>query len=550
MVTAGKDTGGRFPGRVSADTDWASVSIGGYHVCGVRTDGTLWCWEERASLLSETRPSRVGTRSDWRSVAAGLFYTCAVDTGDGLWCWGRNLYGELGDGTSGTERAAPTRIAPENRWATVLTGGGLHTCALDTGGRTWCWGRNDDGQIGDGSTRNATRPVRIGSDANWKSISPGTGHTCALSVAGALWCWGDDSGGQLGDGTYTTVLSSTAPLRVGTGTGWDRVAPADGHTCALRTDRSLWCWGGNEDGELGDGTTASRSGPVQVTGGKVWTAISADAGDSCGLRTDGSLWCWGDRFGDPDQPGHPRRMGRSSDWTGMDVGSSQLCATRADGSVWCWSSTGPAGEPVRAAGSGARWVQVTTGGGHACARDTAGKVFCWGSNDYGQLGDGDRRITSVPVVKLARAAATVEGGSISTCAVGTDRSLWCWGGNRQGQLGDGDTMDMLTPVRVGGASDWTGVSISGEFACGTRADASVWCWGDNYRGQLGDGSRIERHSPVRAGTAGGTWLSVGTGLWHTCAIRTDRSLWCWGDNESMQLGTSTVTRRPVPVPAT
>ncbi|GIE29310.1 hypothetical protein Ait01nite_023550 [Actinoplanes italicus] len=383
------------------------------------------------------------------------------------------------------------------------------------------------------------------------------------------------------------VLTLVAPARAEAAVSWSLVAAGPVSVCALRGDRTLWCWGGNEYGQVGDGTTVDRNEPVQVAGGGRWRAVTVGSRHTCGLRTDGSLWCWGDdTSGTPATvvPGDGHACGVRTDgtlWCRGENGAGHACGVRTGGTLWCRGENGAGQigdggtrdvtEPVRVHAD-LTWKAVATGSGFTCALTVAGALWCWGDDSSGQLGDGTRTTHLFSDVPLRVGIGTgwdrvVPAGDhtcawrtdgsrrcwggeplrqpAGTCTVGPGRGLWCWGSNRQGQVGNGDTRNVPEPVRVGRAATWTSVSTGDEFACGRRTDASLWCWGDNFHGQLGDGSLIERHAPVRVA---GSWLSVGTGTSHACGIRTDRSLWCWGDNEHMQLGVATVTRRPVPVP--
>jgi hypothetical protein len=175
-------------------------------------------------------------------VGAGWGHTCAIKQDGSLWCWGRNDYGQLGDGTN-TDKTTPVQITSE---VSSVALGGDHTCAVKTDGSLWCWGNNDFGQLGDGTNTSRTTPVQITSGVS--SVALGLHHTCAVKTDGSLWCWGVNWYGQLGDGTNT---DKTTPVQITSGVS--SVALGRGHTCAVKTDGSLWCWGVNASGQLGDG---------------------------------------------------------------------------------------------------------------------------------------------------------------------------------------------------------------------------------------------------------------------------------------------------------
>jgi Regulator of chromosome condensation (RCC1) repeat len=205
-----------------------------------------------------------GTPAPLQPVSAGGLHTCTVKTDHTLWCWGSNFYGQLGDATT-TNRTVPVQVGGHaSDWASVAAGAS-HTCAVKTDHTLWCWGLNGDGEFGDGTTTNSLVPVQVGGHASdWAAVAAGALHTCAVKTDGTLWCWGDNTFGQLGDGSMTNSL---VPVQVsGQATDWAVVTAGEFHTCAARTDHTLWCWGWNPDGQLGNGSTTGSPVPVQVSG--------------------------------------------------------------------------------------------------------------------------------------------------------------------------------------------------------------------------------------------------------------------------------------------
>jgi alpha-tubulin suppressor-like RCC1 family protein len=249
---------------------WRSVSADYFHTCAVTTTGTLWCWGYNGSgqlgngtTTSSTTPVQESTHaSDWATVSAGDLYTCAVKTTGTLWCWGSNGSGQLGNGTT-TDSTTPVQESTHaSDWATV-SAGGAQTCAVKTTGTLWCWGSNDFGQLGNGTTTDSTTPVQESTHAtDWATVSAGYLHTCAVKTTGTLWCWGYNALGQLGNGTTT---DSTIPVQESThATDWATVSAGEDYTCAVKTTGTLWCWGYNALGQLGNGTTTDSTTPVEV----------------------------------------------------------------------------------------------------------------------------------------------------------------------------------------------------------------------------------------------------------------------------------------------
>ncbi len=196
----------------------------------------------------------------WAKVAGGRNHTCGVRTDRSLWCWGNNGDGSLGLGDT-TDRRVPTRVGTDLDWAKIGTGA-YHTCGVRADRSLWCWGNNGDGQLGLGDETNRLVPNRVGTDLDWVEISTGVYHTCGVRADRSLWCWGSNGAGQLGLGD--TTLTRLVPTRVGTDLDWAKISTGADHTCGVRTDRSLWCWGLNDRAQLGLGDLTDRLVPTRV----------------------------------------------------------------------------------------------------------------------------------------------------------------------------------------------------------------------------------------------------------------------------------------------
>lgn len=397
------------------------------------------------------------------AIAVGLSHTCALNRDGAVFCWGDNTYGQLGHERQPQPEASPVAVTALQRDVVEISAGWYHTCARKRDGTVWCWGDDQMGQLGTapgpwctgvaGSSFTLTQVSALGDGV--VQISAGRAHNCALKSDGTLWCWGYNEFGTLGDGTLGTVgeaneanYCKATPVQVSAlGSSVVRVVAGYYHTCALKNDGTLWCWGDNSYGELGDGTTegelcglsfACKPFPVQVAAlGNTVMQVAAGDWHTCAIKSDGTLWCWG-----------RNDYGTLGDGTmsGEDCGGTPCRPV-----------------PVPVTALGAAGIVVAATGGTTCARTADGLLSCWGGNAVGQLGDGTIsgepcgptsgsvcKPSPVPVTALGKTVGTVAVGGHS-CATKPDGTLWCWGSNRSGELGDGtisDTGCMCKPSPV------------------------------------------------------------------------------------------------------
>lgn len=468
-------------------------------------------------------------------VLVGFVLLALLASGCALVTWGSNLSGELGSSTSLV--TGPTEVG--GSWATAALGD-EHTCGIQTNQTLWCWGRNYDYELGLGGRGSPRAPTQH--PGTWLSVAEGWSHTCAVRSDGQLWCAGTNGRGQLGAGWFATEGEGQELLtRSGTDSDWRQVAADTYSTCGIKADTTLWCWGAG----VGDGTPTDRSSPVHVGTGPGWTAVSVGNTVTCGIR-NGQLWCWKSMNATTTPSSVPVRVGTESDWVVIGARQSHACGIRSGG-LWCWGtnqsgqlgdgSTTAAVTPIRI-GADTDWLDVAPGTDHTCGVKVGGTLWCWGRNHKGQLGFGDTTDRRVPTqVGTATDWQRVESGAKHTCALATDTKLSCWGDDVEGQLGLG--LRHASPGPVIGGGVWQQVSAGGDYrgghTCAISYGRSLWCWGENGSGQLGLGAGADRPSPAQVGTAT-DWLEVSTGSAHTCAVKTSGSLWCWGDNDDAQTG--------------
>jgi len=342
-------------------------------------------------------------------------HTCALLNTSSVKCWGHNWHGELGDGTY-TDRNTPVNVTGLSSGVSAISAGGWHTCALLNTGGVKCWGYNNDGQLGDGTTTDKNTPVDVTVlSSGVSAISAGEWHTCALLNTGGVKCWGLNSSGQLGDGTTT---QRNTPVDVtGLSSGVSAISAGWAHTCALLNTGGVKCWGSNGYGQLGDGTTTQRATPIDVTGlSSGVSAISAGGNHTCALLNTGGVKCWG--YNSSGQLGDGTTTQRNT--------------------------------PVNVSGLSSGVSAISTGFAYTCALLNTGGIKCWGYNYYGQLGDGTttQRATPMDVTGLSSGVSAISAGFAHTCALLNTGGVKCWGANGYGQLGDGTNIDRLTPVYV------------------------------------------------------------------------------------------------------
>lgn len=449
----------------------------------------------RLEVATTARASVADGRCTAQAIATGDRHSCIL-RGDGtVRCWGSNTFFQLGITPAATVQYSPVMV-PGLSGVVGLSAGASHTCALLADTTVSCWGRNNSGQLGDGTLVNRAAPAAVSGLVDVVQLASGSMHTCALKRDGTIWCWGNNGSGRLGDGTTTR---RTTPVQVSTATGMinaTAVAAGNSHTCALVNDGQLaFCWGANSFGQLGDSTRTARRTPVQVNSEDQWRSISAGQNFTCGVHqlVSNSVECWGrnnvGQLGD-----ETTELFRLTPSPVHDTGGADLI----DG------------------------VQLSAYGSAACVVLGDGTARCWGKNNQGQVGDGTtataRRIAT-PVsapAGLANQLFFVSRGLDHACALNPGGELYCWGHNGFAQLGDGTRTRRTTPVRAGSQTGVTfapfateddhalggGASAEAHALAGDGAD-TLWAAGLE---QLPQSSWVVR----RTDDLGATWSTRST----------------------------------------
>jgi alpha-tubulin suppressor-like RCC1 family protein len=353
------------------------------------------------------------------------------------------------------------------------------------------WGNGGAGRLGNNIATNRSTPVTtLSGGANWKQVSGGDQYTAAIKTDGTLWTWGANSSGQLGNNTTTT--RSTPVTTFAGGTNWKQVSCGLIHTAAIKTDGTLWTWGFNSYGRLGDNTTSTRLTPVTTfAGGTNWKQVSGGNDITTAIKTDGTLWSWGSGI-----------VGQLGDNTGTDKLT-----------------------PVTTFAGGTNWKQVFGSIVHTVAIKTDGTLWTWGANTNGQLGNNRTNTVITPVTTFAGGTnwKQVSCGHFHTIAIKTDGTLWTWGANSlvfgSGALGINNTTDRSTPVTTfAGGTNWKQVSGGRAHTAAIKTDGTLWTWGSNTNGQLGINASTDRTTPVTTFAGGTNWKQVSSGYAHIIAV--------------------------------
>jgi len=367
------------------------------------------------------------------------------------------------------------------------------TEAIDcfTGTQLWMWGINANGRLGDSSLINRSSPVQTASSTtNWKCAAVSAhnwGGSAGIKSDNTLWLWGSSFGGTLGNNL--NFLRSSPIQTISGGTNWGQISLGYRHHGAIKTDGTLWLWGQNNSGQLGENTIIDRSSPVQtVSLGTDWKCISVGYRHSASIKTDGSLFAWGcNLYG---QVGNGNTI-------------NQLV-------------------PVENISGGTNWKSISLGSGHSAAIKTDGSLWMWGRNVHGILGDNTLTNRSSPVQTVLGGTnwKQISAGSIHTTAIKLDGSLWVWGSNDSGRLGDNTLINRSTPIQtISGGTNWKQISAGNTHTAAIKTDGTLWSWGVAFYGQLGNDSILNTSSPVQTVTGGVEWRQVSAGFGHTAAIK-------------------------------
>jgi alpha-tubulin suppressor-like RCC1 family protein len=506
--------------RLAFDRIFAGTEVS----CGLEASGEAWCWGAVGTegtgngSIDRTRsdvPLRAASASRFTTLAIGSEFICGLRVSSDVVCWGGNEQGQLGDGSTAA-RAEPAAIAGLNG-ATAIVAGGKHACAL-VGLAAYCWGANESGQLGDGTRIRRPAPVPVMGLGPVTSLAAGYNHTCA-AVEGRPFCWGNDNGGQLG---HDTLYIRPTPMRGGVDPAhplpYTTITASFDHTCGLITGGAAYCWGLQE---YPNDFTQLNHTPVQFAPGHEFAALYNGWSIQCGRKADSSIWCWGLLL-------PPIRAPMTADIIDASVSSSTVCMLESVGAVHCWN-------PVYARSSAPAVLQnvpaftsIAAGRGRMCGLSGGGELWCWD-----EWGSWEPDAVTAVAVAPGMNFTGIQDGVGGVCALTDGGDVWCMG-------------DSALEQGPGGHA-FVAVSAGSNHACGLTADGTAWCWGQNDAGQLGDGTTVERQVPVPV-EGGIRFTGITAGESHTCGTTAGGDAFCWGSTALGQMGDGTGRDSPTPIP--
>jgi alpha-tubulin suppressor-like RCC1 family protein len=517
------------------------LSAGVTHTCALMPNSTVECWGYNhygelgnGTTANSSTPVNVNGLPPATQIAAGDSHTCAIDQAGLAWCWGSNAYGALGNGKN-NDKSTPVNVSATMQFSSIAAGGieltvgggtpGDFTCAVLKGrGDVYCWGLNANGELGDGSTTNSNVPQLVsGLPGPAVSVTAGGLHACALLASGSVYCWGNNGHGQLGN---NKTKQSNVPVQAQIG-GATAIGAGTFHNCALLGSGGMACWGDNAQGELGNGSTTDSHVPAPVNGlaGSV-SQIAVNGYHTCGLVAAGAtteVECWGD-----DQDG------------ALGDGHYNEPPVVAPEAVFGIAGT-------LASGQGVTPVDVAAGQNHTCAVVITGQAYCWGNNAKGQLGDGTLQQRALPtlVIGLTTGVQGLSEGDGTGCALESNLSVRCWGSE------DGnDFAAHATAQNVTALSSIASVAAGDQDACALSTAGTVQCWGQNTFGEVGNNTTTPSQTPTAVTLSDKVGL-IAEGSNVSCAsLAKSRTLWCWGYNGDGQLGNNTTTSTDTPTEVT
>ncbi len=568
---------------------FTEIVVGTQHVCGIDGEQQLWCWGRNGtggeigtgdSRARSTVPFQVEFVDNVTQVAVGDDHTCALHGEGVVSCWGVNWAGQLGVGRGPNSRQP--QVVQGLSGVTQIIANYHQTCAIGPELGLRCWGWNDFGQVGEPTGRKVRTPhdpaVDEGAHQSVR-LFMGRFTVCSLGLDGRVFCWGMNPFGALGRAQAGGIIPEANPME--TGRRFLSLSGGNRHSCGVGTDRKVYCWGINPDGQIGDGTVSVAFTPKRAGTLTAVEEVAAGGRHSCARLQNGEVYCWGDNqqrqlglgIADEKVPS-PTRVAAMPAASQVAAGQDTTCAVGQDQLLYCWGSdnygqTGQVeGAQTRSTPSpvvGLTGVtQVSMWSRTVCAVTGAGQLYCWGDNRQGQVGIGSRgsgatqgvwepEVVQFHAQGIQPAVRRVVTGGEHVCAELMDQSLNCWGRNSEGQLGDMTTDRRLQPTPVGAFSNLVDFSLGLYHSClinRTNPGAGpgvARCVGWGVYGQLGDGFSRNRRASVPVVNLPPV-KDLALTRYGSCALADDGQVFCWGYSGQGNLGGGSDLQEWIPGP--
>ncbi|TYQ15856.1 UNVERIFIED_CONTAM: alpha-tubulin suppressor-like RCC1 family protein [Acetivibrio alkalicellulosi] len=603
--------------------DYIQVECGQFHTIALKYDGTVWTWGDNnygklgiGEGLNKTEPANVNSLEKVVVVSAGKDHSMALKEDGTVWTWGRNNNGQLGDGTN-ISKNRPVMVKGLTGVKDIRAGSDF-SVALKTDGTVWIWGNNSNGQLGDGTTINRSTPIEVNGLNGVEMIAAGQDHVLILKDDKTVWAWGASLFGQVGNGTLE--LNTLEPVKVNGLLDIKFITAGEKVSAAIKEDGSLWLWGNNNSEIMGKNYSAFLiyDTPKKYEGIDNIRTVSLAGEHVAALKNDGTVWSWGQNFNGVLGDGTTENNNTPTKVEGLDlvkyisVGENHVAVLKYDGSSWSWGSNkyGQLGNgegnfsntPIHILDV-SRITKVVSGLRHVVALDEDGSLWAWGNNENYQLIENNpvnqiNKIANVPfkITREAEVNNIVAGptrtvlerkdgtimmyatsivannllspseigffkgfkkiavGDKHIVAIGDDKKVYSSGDSYWGQLGNGSQNhhnnfgdNFVSSVEATGLSDIIDISTGKDHSVALKEDGTVWAWGYNLNGELGNG-RPNNISlvPVKVEDIENV-ISISSGMAHVLALKEDGTVWAWGKNSQGQLGNNSTTRSRVPV---
>ena len=554
------------------------ISAGQQHSLGLKKNGQIWSWGYNTvgqlgnnSVLPAATPLFIfgGPSKTFCKITGGFSHSISLDYLGKTWGWGYNNYGQLGINST-VCKSTPVVILGVNKTFCQISAGQYHNFSIDFRGKSWIWGRNDQGQLGINSIECKSTPTAVlGANKTFCQISSGYLHTMAVDKYGFPWSWGYNNNGQLGN---NTIVSFSTPIAIfGIDKTFCQISSGQQNTFGLDKYGKVWGWGLNLIGQLGINTLVCKSTPIAILGvNKTFCQISSGLKHTITLDFRGKIWGWGYNgkgqlginLGANCQSTPVVILGVNKTFCKISAGDSQTFGIDKNGKLWGWGNNtqGVLGDyttvskstPVAVLGVLKTFCKISAGYAHTIVIDKYGKVWCWGFGGAGEVGSPGNYSTPKAILGITKTFCQISAGYFSSMGIDKNGKVWGWGYNNKGQLGVNSTTNKATPTAILGVNKtFCKIAAAQNYTLAIDNYNRVWGWGYNASGQLGDGTTVQKLTPVMISLSPTNFISGGLNwqipsLVHSTGLKTNGQIYTWGDNQYGEIGNNNTAAVCVP----